>query len=73
VEPIEPLDSLRRLAQERLGRLLDPKTAEEQRLVEVLRNTLDVQQLLTLVELIEYRGGTDERPEPNPQQQRDTT
>jgi hypothetical protein len=63
VEPITPSSEHQRFlseARRRLSRLLDPKTPEEQRLVEVLRTTLDVQQLLTLVELIEYRGGTDE-------------
>jgi hypothetical protein len=62
VEPITPSEHQRFLAEarQRLSRLLDPKTPGEQRLVEVLRTSLDAQQLLSLVELIEYRGGTDE-------------
>jgi hypothetical protein len=42
-------------ARRRLAELLDPKTDQERELVGWLGETLDLQHLLVLVELVEYR------------------
>jgi hypothetical protein len=57
VEPIEPPDRPHLLAAARrqLADLLRPATRQEIELVAWLADTLDLQQLFTLAELISYR------------------
>ena len=55
--PMTPPEYARRTAaaRRRLAELLDPKTDQETAIVTWLGNQLDLQHLLVLVELVEYR------------------
>ena len=55
--PIIPPEYAKRTtaARRRLAELLDPKTDQEHAVVTWLGNQLDLQHLLVLVELVEYR------------------